>query len=353
MATSNRDRIDAGLQLLGQGLAAVRGLGDGRVRSGRAGLGGDARRAEQRAARDQLQLTRVDDPRFLLTVLTDEWRLFKDKLSRAEQSFASELRDTGNKWAHGAAFSADDTYRALDTMERLLRRGRRHDRGGRGAQAAAGRAAGGVQLRDRRAVQVVTGVEGHGLKPWREVIMPHQDVRDGNMRGAEFAADLHYVVARRGVAGVRGSGGVLPAHLPDRRAAGPADVTARRISGDRNAPPVVNLQTNFGGGKTHSMLALCHLLSGTSLTSYPDELQKLLGRCTRCLPRGGPCWSGNHIAAGKGSTKPDGTKVRRCGASWPGSSGSPRAARPRRGGPLRWCGKPTRPDPTRAPRSAS
>ena len=53
-------------------------------------------------------------------MLTEEWRLFKDKLSRAEQSFASELRETGNKWGHGAAFSADDTYRALDTMERLL-----------------------------------------------------------------------------------------------------------------------------------------------------------------------------------------------------------------------------------------
>ena len=54
------------------------------------------------------------------SVITDENRMFRAKLSRAEQSFASELRDTGNKLAHGAAFSADDTYRALDTMERLL-----------------------------------------------------------------------------------------------------------------------------------------------------------------------------------------------------------------------------------------
>ena len=41
-------------------------------------------------------------------------------MSRAEQSFASELRDTGNKWGHGEKYGADDTYRALDTMERLL-----------------------------------------------------------------------------------------------------------------------------------------------------------------------------------------------------------------------------------------
>jgi len=45
----------------------------------------------------------------------------KDSLSRAGQSFASELRETGNGWAHVDAFSADDTYRALDTIERLLR----------------------------------------------------------------------------------------------------------------------------------------------------------------------------------------------------------------------------------------
>ena len=134
-----------------------------------------------------------DDSRFLLKVITEEWRLFKDKLSRAEQSFASELRDTGNKWGHGEKFGADDTYRALDTMERLLAavdapaeadevRKLRRD-----AQQAA------FNSETRRAVQAVTGVEGAGLKPWRDVIVPHKDVRDGNMRGAEFAADLYFV----------------------------------------------------------------------------------------------------------------------------------------------------------------
>jgi predicted AAA+ superfamily ATPase len=30
--------------------------------------------------------------------------------------------------------------------------------------------------------------------------------------------------------------------------------------------PVVQLRTNFGGGKTHSMLALYHLFSGTTVS---------------------------------------------------------------------------------------
>ena len=62
----------------------------------------------------------LSDPRFLLRVVTEEWRVFKDQLSRVEQGFATELRDAGNRWAHGEPFSGDDTYRALDTMERLL-----------------------------------------------------------------------------------------------------------------------------------------------------------------------------------------------------------------------------------------
>ena len=53
-------------------------------------------------------------------MLTEEWRVFKDRMSRVEQSFATELRDARNKWAHNSSFSPDDTSRALDTMERLL-----------------------------------------------------------------------------------------------------------------------------------------------------------------------------------------------------------------------------------------
>lgn len=43
-----------------------------------------------------------------------------------------------------------------------------------------------------------------------------------------------------------------------------------------NASPVVNLQTNFGGGKTHSMLALYHLFSNTPATSFTQEVQELV-----------------------------------------------------------------------------
>jgi len=307
MATSNRERIDQGLQLLGQGLRPFVEAVMAPATQGRDWVEVLDTRNNQR--RGTHYKNSADDPRFLLSVITDENRMFRDKLSRAEQSFASELRDTGNKLAHGAAFSADDTYRALDTMERLLTaadatveadavRKLRRD-----AQAAA------FSSETRRAVQIVTGVEGHGLKPWREVITPHQDVRDGKMRSSEFAADLYYVAHGEGSREY-----VNPVEFFRRTylTEGLRDLlnsTARRISGDMNAAPVWNLQTNFGGGKTHSMLALYHLLSGTNVAEYPDEVRKVLDGIALPKKARRAVLVGNHIAAGKGSYKADGTHV--------------------------------------------
>jgi hypothetical protein len=119
MATNNRDRVGRGLELVASGLGP---FVDMRMV---AAFPGGQDWVEVLAARDQPRYGSkrrysLSDPRFLLRVVTEERRAFKDQLSRAEQNFASELRETGNQWAHGGAFSADDTYRALDTMERLL-----------------------------------------------------------------------------------------------------------------------------------------------------------------------------------------------------------------------------------------
>jgi predicted AAA+ superfamily ATPase len=84
----------------------------------------------------------------------------------------------------------------------------------------------------------------------------------------------------------------------------------RRLSG-QGADPVVQLQTNFGGGKTHSMMALYHLFSGAApagLAGIDAVMQeagaKKLPTATRVV------LVGNKISPGNPSTKPDGTVVR-------------------------------------------
>ena len=199
------------------------------------------------------------------------WYPFNQALGRTGESFASELREVRNDWAHNSPFSDDDAYRALDTGERLLRLV--------GAAQAADEVRGIRQnLRrvtadkdDKRVLKAaVSNPEAVGLQPWREVLQPHDDVATGNFHASEFAADL-YKVATGGEAD---SGYADPLEFFNRTylTEGLRDLigrAVRRLSGDDNASPVINLQTNFGGGKTHSMLALWHVAAGHPARRLP------------------------------------------------------------------------------------
>lgn len=84
----------------------------------------------------------------------------------------------------------------------------------------------------------------------------------------------------------------------------------KRLSG-RGGDPVIELQTNFGGGKTHSMLALYHLFSGKSLTDLPG-LEPVLENVGTARPSGVKrvVLVGNKISPGQPSRKADGTVVK-------------------------------------------
>ena len=314
MATSNRDRVGRGLELLATGLEPF----VDEAMSAVAPAGKDW--LDLIAARDQAKhgssgTYSKQDPRLLLRVITDEWRVFKDKLSRVEQSFASELRDVGNKWAHHNSFSADDTYRALDTMERLLLAVGAADQAEQVRRLRLDHQRTQYDTESRRIIKAssVPNVPGTGLKPWREVIAPHRDVASDRYNAAEFAADLHQVAVlddpdvgteyRDPIEFFRRT--YLTEGLRDllQRA-------ARRISGDLNASPIINLQTNFGGGKTHSMLALHHLCAGKPLTDYPQEVQDTLDGLTLPEQVHRVALVGTWLRPAEVSVKPDGTQVR-------------------------------------------
>jgi hypothetical protein len=84
----------------------------------------------------------------------------------------------------------------------------------------------------------------------------------------------------------------------------------QRLTG-AGGDPVVQLQTNFGGGKTHSMLALYHLVSGVSPTELTgiDSILKAAGATTLPTARR-VVLVGNKISPGNPVVKADGTVVR-------------------------------------------
>jgi predicted AAA+ superfamily ATPase len=315
MALSNRDRIGRGLDILGKGLEPFVDM------MMTMAMPGDRDWVDVLQARDAQKFGTnrshsKSDVRFLLRVITEEWRVFKDRLSRVEQNFAGELREVGNKWAHTQPFSGDDTYRALDTMERLLTAVGAMDRADEVRKLRLDHQRSLYDSETRKATSVITSapsIESNGLKPWREIITPHPDVAAGRLDAAEFAADLHMVSI-----GESASEEYTDPKEFFRRTyltEGLQDLLTKavaRVGGDMNATPVWNLQTNFGGGKTHSMLALWHLFSGTPLHEFPQEVVDLLADVdTKAVGArvNRAALVGNHIDPAAGKVKDDGTHV--------------------------------------------
>ena len=111
------------------------------------------------------------------------------------------------------------------------------------------------------------------LKAWRDVVTPHKDVLGGTFKQSEFAADITQVAT-----------GTAPEEYQDaEKFFSRTYITegmrlllisvAQRLSGN-GGDPVIQLQTAFGGGKTHTMLAVYHLASRTrARPSSPSSCQ--------------------------------------------------------------------------------
>ena len=251
----------------------------------------------------------------LLKLMWETWNdVFRTILGPAERSLVGELRGHRNKWAHQESFSSDDAYRALDSVGRLLAavsapQSDELDR----LKMELLRVRFDEQARGERRKQAGTAIgsaAAASLKPWREIVTPHKDVASGRYQQAEFAADLWQVHLGEGTDEYRDPVEFFRRTYLTESLKGLVVGAIRRVAG-RGGDPVVQLQTNFGGGKTHSMLALYHLFSGTApgdlagIDTVVQEAQATeLGTARRVV------LVGNKISPGNPVTKADGTVVR-------------------------------------------
>ncbi len=310
MALSNRDRVGRAFELLAAGLGPYV---DRRMRATNR-RGGDWLQAWAASASPPVRgNVSLNDPALLLRVMAESWEAaFRDELTRSDRNLVFELRDVRNRWAHNDAFSADDAYRAMDSIERLLTAIDARE------AAEAGRAKEEVrralyEAQARRAMPRADALltqPAAGLRPWREVIQPHDDVARGRFALAEFAADLHQVSLYEGADEYRVPEAFFQRTFVTEGLRQLLGQALERLSGTGGAP-VVDLQTSFGGGKTHSMIALYHLFSGTPLERLPQEVQDLV----RSVSPSGIAKArravlvGTRISPGQPSRKPDGTEV--------------------------------------------
>lgn len=255
------------------------------------------------------------DTQALLKAMVDNWQtVFRYVLGHVERAYVGELIHVRNNWAHEKPFTSDDVYRALDTMERLLRSVSEGDRAEAiGAiRADLQRQVYAEEARNKTRYQQlnIEGTPQAGLKPWREIITPHPDVASGKYMQAEFAADLAQVYRGEGSDEYRNPQEFfrrtfLTVGLRD-LLSGALD----RLAG-KAGDPVVELQTNFGGGKTHSMLALYHLFSGVETVKLEGIEPVLKASGVDGAPKAHRAvLVGTALSPGATSSKPDGTEVR-------------------------------------------
>jgi predicted AAA+ superfamily ATPase len=116
------------------------------------------------------------------------------------------------------------------------------------------------------------------MKPWHEVINPHRDIRAGRFDESVFAADLSDVVADRGPLEYRDAELFFRKTYPTQGLVSLLSAIASRLSGKGGGEAVIQIQTPFGGGKTHSLIALYHLFQNPRVESATELISKVRER---------------------------------------------------------------------------
>ena len=251
----------------------------------------------------------------LLVIMERAWgTVFRRILGKAERTLVNELIAFRERWTTPEDFTADDAVRALDSAARLLaavsapealevdrmtgeiRRARAEE-----AEAELARAT------DSTIVCEATGA----LKSWREIVRPTRSVASGAFRVGDFAADL-WQVYRGEAADEYQKPAEFFRHTYLTESLKALLVGAAQRLGEATGDAVVQLQTHFGGGKTHALMALYHLFSGAPLKALPGVETLLkesgVGHLAHGVKR--VVLAGNRISPGTPSVKEDGTIVR-------------------------------------------
>jgi hypothetical protein len=118
------------------------------------------------------------------------------------------------------------------------------------------------------------------LKPWYAVATPHEDIRAGRLEEAVFAANIWAVI----------QGTASDVYLDPEEffrktymTVGLGTVLSRvsgALSGGESGDRIISLQTAFGGGKTHTLVALWHLAKHAgrlSKSAACSDLRRVMG----------------------------------------------------------------------------
>jgi hypothetical protein len=253
----------------------------------------------------------------LLKTMIDNWRdAFDESFPRTEKhrvrNFVSTALEARNATSHlSIPLRDNEALRYLDAIDQVLRAvkapqaeiaeaKRLYDEQRQsGLTSPAPAAVPALAATSAPGPEPAADKPGKALRPWIEVALPHPDVLANRFKEAEFAADLFAVDsgnAEGDYATPRGFFGITFLTEGLKRVLISA---LHRLSG-QGGDPVIGLQTAFGGGKTHTLLALYHLARHLKEGGNPADLP---GLAPVVSGLGNVSWKKPELAAFVGSSK--------------------------------------------------
>lgn len=212
------------------------------------------------------------------------WEAFGSVLPKTARSHLNEIREYRNQWAHPGGFTIQEADRAIQTVyllmdvlapshleeiTKLLREVQRER----------------FEEDERKydQAQAIKIAAYADLPSWKKVAIPHENVSRGESTPAQYAADLSQVIAGSAPAEYQHPVEFFRRTYLTEGLRQLLQIALRRLTG-RSAEPVVQLQTSFGGGKTHTMLALYHLFGDELDLKQLPELKELVTEIDDDLP---------------------------------------------------------------------
>lgn len=253
----------------------------------------------------------------LLKTMLDNWRdAFDEAFGRNEKhrvrNFTSVSFEARNATSHlTIPLQDDEALRFLDAMHQLLRAvkapasevnelKRLYDdqrRSGIAAPSVPLTPATPAQPKLQLPAEPASQTEaGKLLKPWIDVAPPHPDVLANRFKEAEFAADLFAVDAGHATEDYATPENFFRITFLTEGLRRVLTDALQRLSGTPGGEPVIGLQTAFGGGKTHTMLAVYHLAKAS-------DLKLLEGVAPLAEKAGVNSWKRPKVAVFVGSSK--------------------------------------------------
>jgi hypothetical protein len=112
-------------------------------------------------------------------------------------------------------------------------------------------------------------------RPWLDIAKPRSDIADGSFDESLFAADLGSVANGIGPSDYRDPQAFCEKTYLTANLRTVLVELSKRLGGDPSAAGVFRLQTEFGGGKTHTLLSAYHLFRAPDLVVATDVAKEL------------------------------------------------------------------------------